>query len=516
MAVVGGGVAGLSAALHLAPLVSQGLIQSPIDVYEATPARKGRSIGVGIWSTALDPFRTSDRPSHQAVWDRMTNSGSWVGKVGYRTPSGNWLVNSKLPTTYPVVTENAAEESTAHMPGLLFIRECDVEAALHTAVAAEEHNSTIRVHCNAPVESIMEDSSFAWSAPLVLETGQTTERDYHFIIAADGTNSQLRNTYAGHSPGERQRLTGTSALPSAASTDPTSDSNERESSWAEMNHQQVTFLEDRNYTVFRGNAPFDEPGSEGLNFQTWGEGGSMRFATVHMSYPSKEKRTTREEKQVWFITIDDADIVGENDPVKRKEMLLKAFEHWHSPICDIESSTPAEEILAERAIAHRFAVRPITEMNTILERIRGKRPPSSGKGPALIFIGDAFMCIDPILAQGFSVGMEAAAALPKQIHKCLGMSYDDLMFDPYELRSLLERRHDERLERLTCLLRATEIVQALGQPRDGTVTGFLAKHVIRPTMRFAPSFIKTRIFDATLRYSLGLPLSGKKKEVAKG
>jgi len=96
------------------------------------------------------------------------------------------------------------------------------------------------------------------------------------------------------------------------------------------------------------------------------------------------------------------------------------------------------------------------------------------------------------------------------------MSYDDLMFDPYELRSLLERRHDERLERLTCLLRATEIVQALGQPRDGTVTGFLAKHVIRPTMRFAPSFIKTRIFDATLRYSLGLPLSGKKKEVAKG
>ena len=500
MAIVGAGTAGLSTALHLAPLVSKGLIQSPIDVYEGTPARKGRSIGVGIWSTALEPFRKSDRPSHQVVWDKMTSHGSWVGEVGYRTPKGTWLVNSKLnpnPT---------ASEDKDNAPGLLFLKECDVQSALRTAVAAEENNSTIRMQCNAPVKGIMEDSPHAWSAPLMLQNGQTTERNYHLIIAADGTDSELRKSYAGHSPDERQRLTG------ANLSDPNASSKvNTNSSWVNENHQRVTFLEDRDYTVFRGNAPVpkEDEGTDGVNFQTWGEGRSMRFATVHMTYPSREQRGTREEKQVWFITIDDEAIVSESDPSKRKEMLLEAFKDWHSPICEMVASTPADEILAERAMAHRFSVKPVVEMNEILKRIRGKRPPSSGRGPAMVFIGDASMTIDPILAQGISVGMEAAADLPVWMRGCF-TNYEDLMFDPYRLRSLLHSRHDSRLDRITCLLRATEIVQALGQPRDGTITGFLAKNVLRPAMRITPSFVKTSIFDAMMRYSLGLPLLGKK------
>ena len=127
----------------------------------------------------------------------------------------------------------------------------------------------------------------------------------------------------------------------------------------------------------------------------------------------------------------------------------------------------------------------------------------------MVFLGDAFMCIDPILAQGFSVGMESAADLPHHLTECF-VNYEDLMFDPYQLRSLLKAGHEGRLDRLTCLLRATEIVQGLGQPRDGTVTGFLAKNVVRPAMQITPNFIKTKIFDAMLRYSLGLPLSGKR------
>lgn len=500
VAVVGGGVSGLATALHLAPLASQGLISAPIDVYEASPNTKGRSIGVGIWSTALEPFRISDRLSHQLVWDRMTTQGSWCGEVGYRTPKGNWLVTSKLPTKVPDDDED--------LPGLLFLKECDVQSALRMAVAAEENSSTIRVHANAPVAGIMEASPHPWSAPLVLDGGRVTERDYHLIVAADGINSRLRKTYGGHSRTER-RLTGASAFPTSL-VDP--EAAKLKGSWDAANQNEIIRLEDRNYTVFRGNAPLKDKdaGSEGVNFQTWGEGKSMRFATVHMDYPSKDNHGTREEKQVWFITIDDDEIVAEADPVKRKEMLLSAFSDWHDPIADTVKSTPPEDILAERAVAHRHCVAPVQDMNQVLKNIRGRRPPSSERGPVMVFIGDAFMTVDPILAQGFSVGIEAAADLPQSVAACC-VKYDGLLFDPYKLRSELKERHERRLDRLVCLLRATEIVQALGQPRDGTMTGMFAKNILRPAMRIAPNFIKTPFFNAMMRYSLGLsPVSGKK------
>eukprot|EP00957_Ditylum_brightwellii_P087110 6629930-Ditylum_brightwellii.AAC.1 len=35
IAIVGGGAAGLSTALHLAPLVSKGIIEGPVDLYES-------------------------------------------------------------------------------------------------------------------------------------------------------------------------------------------------------------------------------------------------------------------------------------------------------------------------------------------------------------------------------------------------------------------------------------------------------------------------------------------------
>jgi hypothetical protein len=72
------------------------------------------------------------------------------------------------------------------------------------------------------------------------------------------------------------------------------------------------------------------------------------------------------------------------------------------------------------------------------------------------------------------------------------------------LRSELKERHEARMDRLTCLLRATELVQALGQPQGGSSTGFLNTYGLRPIMKLTPNAIKAPIFDAILRYSVGL------------
>jgi hypothetical protein len=77
------------------------------------------------------------------------------------------------------------------------------------------------------------------------------------------------------------------------------------------------------------------------------------------------------------------------------------------------------------------------------------------------------------------------------------------------LRQELKLRHYGRLDRLGCLLRATELVQALGQPSGGTLGGFLNTHFLRPLTKLIPNTIKKPIFNAVLNYSLGLPRPSK-------
>ena len=78
------------------------------------------------------------------------------------------------------------------------------------------------------------------------------------------------------------------------------------------------------------------------------------------------------------------------------------------------------------------------------------------------------------------------------------------LFVTLVLRKELKYRHEDRMDRLTCLLRVTELVQALGQPQGGSVTGMLNTYVLRPMTRLTPNVIKKPIFNAVLKYSLGL------------
>ena len=126
----------------------------------------------------------------------------------------------------------------------------------------------------------------------------------------------------------------------------------------------------------------------------------------------------------------------------------------------------------------------------IINKVRQKSIPAGGHGPVIQFVGDAFLTVDPILAQGFTVGMEGAASLAKALSSSLDVDTKNpdttLAFDPYILRKELMRRHDLRLHRLICLLRITELVQALGQPQTGTLAGLLSSSV-SSTLASSPS-----------------------------
>jgi hypothetical protein len=116
------------------------------------------------------------------------------------------------------------------------------------------------------------------------------------------------------------------------------------------------------------------------------------------------------------------------------------------------------------------------------------------------------MTVDPILAQGFTLAMEGAAMLRHSVeHCCIPCSTDpSVAFDPYVLRHELKKHHDLRMDRLVCLLRATELVQALGQPTGG-LAGLLNTKILRPLVRWTPNFVKAPIFNSMLKYSLGRP-----------
>ncbi len=541
VAIVGGGVSGLSTALHLAPLAEKGLISKPIHLYEKTcladvhPDDKckltssctldendhpgsgtiGRDIGVGIWSTALQPFlRLShkDQPlgTHKSLIEKLENLGQYVGDVGYRTPGGSYLTRSRLNTD-SVGTQRASDAETDELqrePALLFIRERDFISSLREAVFGEEMYGTIETHFakserdkSTEVDEIVlpTDSREDGHTGRLRFADNNLSDPYHFIISAEGIQSQLKSKYAGHEAAVERWKKNRHSLSDRYET-----------------CENMNIIEDRKYVVFRGNAPLSDydANMNGVSFQTWGNSESMRFAAVGMSHPEGHNGH-RKEEQVWFATICGRTVRMLKDSESRKEMLLEKFQDWHDPVCRLIDSTPADEILMERGVAHKHSLYPVMNLSEVMnfqhameEREKGAMdlPHTAGPGPALLFTGDAGMTVDPVLAQGFTIAMEAAADLSMTLESCLqydNASFDNLAFDPVALRSALIERNQRRYGRLLCLLRSTEIVGALAQPKTDSFSGFLSKNIVRPMMMMTPSFIKEAAFSYVMKYSLG-------------
>lgn len=659
---MGGGAAGMTAALHLSPLVSAGLVAGPVDVYEmsTTPpsmapsppsnnnnnnedysssvvaggrqyhpgsGANGRDIGVGVWSTAWRPFlrcieegmgmtntngstnevmdaliqRAKDRVSYRNLLRDLEHCGTYVKDVGYRTPDGSWLVESTLNAS-PYSIDDLLQSSSPALdkkdaaldmmttveskrktmkrltcrhdrnndddPALLFVRERDLLTCLHDAIDIECRLGTVEYHRGVTVVGITDvegqfgslvlKSSSSLTRTTTAATSMATDEEgkygepitpsstssprYNLIIAADGLSSLLRSRFAGY------------AISSIFS--PRSRPNEWERHDTER-HRVATMVEDRGYVVFRGNAPgglsltstvnsgVEEDddvsgGRHGGSFQTWGEDRAMRFAAV----PFKSDKENVEEV-VWFATISDPVFATTNhdnddtqplDAKRRKELLLSAFNSWHEPVRTLIETTPAEEIMYENAIAHRFTANPVFDVARILEfeswqeeqkRMKSKVDGSGcgggsnsdrnihGDGPTLVFIGDAMMSIDPVLAQGITIAMESAASVVHSIERAFvvrSKDYDDdaavssSSYQPNLLRKELTARSVRRERRLLHLLRSTELVQRLAQPSG--VGSILSTWIVRPIVKLCPDVVKRKVFDYMIRYSLGLTGGG--------
>jgi len=547
----------------------------------------GRDIGVGIWSTAWWPFLRSvkeglsnsadddeggdnkntladmiqqqkNRQSYQTLLQDLEACGSYVKDVGYRTPNGSWLVKSELNASpfgiQDLLDDNINSKSIDDDdPALLFVREKDLLSCLRNAIKIEQRLGTVKYHSGVRVDGIENVNGDLGSLVLQSTTnasdgdekGSSISPQYHLIIAADGLHSPLRSRFAGHNS---SHVTGT-GMESSSSRKAPKDTLEYK--WEHTKGQrEATQVEDREYIVFRGNAPKLESSQEdgSGSFQTWGEERSMRFAAVpfrhetedlddddddsnsnsgHYSKSQSFISKKQMDEEVWFATISDPAFIdtvkastGALNAIEQKKLLLEAFGPWHKPIKTLIETTPADKIMFDLAVAHRHNARPVFDVGRIMEfelwqqKRKAKENGSQshngdgkiyGRGPILSFIGDSYMTVDPVLAQGFTMAMESGATIVQSVEQILvhpGATSSTPIYQPKLLRDKLLQRHYSRERRLLQLLRSTELVQRLAQPHG--FGAILATWIIRPVVKLCPEGVKKRVFDYMIRYSLGL------------
>jgi hypothetical protein len=112
------------------------------------------------------------------------------------------------------------------------------------------------------------------------------------------------------------------------------------------------------------------------------------------------------------------------------------------------------------------------------------------------------MTIDPVLAQGITIGMEDAADISRSIEQAWSITEQKPLLDA--VKEELIKRHQKKRERLRCLLLTTNVVQQLAQPSD-RLSGYVARFVLRPLVaHFVPDSIKRNAFHWVMNYSLGL------------
>jgi 2-polyprenyl-6-methoxyphenol hydroxylase-like FAD-dependent oxidoreductase len=204
------------------------------------------------------------------------------------------------------------------------------------------------------------------------------------------------------------------------------------------------------YTVFRGNATTE---SEITSFQTWGSGDNKRFAVVPLS-------STR---AVWFATVNSNLLAPSSpSPAGAREAVLGHFSNWHDPVSSLVRST--DEIVVDEAV----------QLEPLLGVGEATRPLN------VALVGDARAAFDPVLAQGFTIAIEDAFALERNLLD-------------------LKAYYRERGERMRDLDAVTKAVSFMSQPEMGWIGP--ARNLC---MMGVPGAAKEMVFDYFKRKSLSI------------
>mmetsp|Transcript_8942 Transcript_8942/g.19747 ORF Transcript_8942/g.19747 Transcript_8942/m.19747 type:complete len:576 (-) Transcript_8942:69-1796(-) len=504
VAVIGDGYSALSTALHI---LSRNSSKTPYRVTLHRPPSSdddGRNgvrdrIGVGIWSNkALVPFLRSGMEDLVRRLEHGNRGGVYCREVGYQIPSGRWLVRSQLQ--HAPLTTSTSESISMHRPGildprLLFLQSDHLLEALELEMEKYISNGSMTVVTGKNKIDL----------PQLLKKGSEDDDDYDLVVVADGRNSHIR----------KQLL-------------------ERHSEREGTTEKKKGRLLDRGYTVFRANVfeyarnepPNDEATSAATaaSFQTWGTERSMRFAAVPLprfggGNGDADATALSRHSTVWFATTDDPSLATEPCPERRKERLLRSFKTWHDPIPALITSTAADQIVADGAEGHARSDRDILLQEGVLRGDGDGNGGGDGVFPPLCFVGDADETMDPVLAQGITIGMEdaeeVAACLSRACEKvCRGGGDSDapsLWRLRSELQGQLERRHRRKTRRLASLHNTTSLVQSLAQPGSGGSMGermlSAASPLVRHVVIMLPNILVRSVFDAVSKYSLSPPAS---------
>jgi FAD-dependent urate hydroxylase len=166
IAVIGGGIGGLTAAIALA---RQGMA---VEVYEQAPALKEVGAGVGLWPNAMAAF------DQIGLADQVAELSAQVDRQGLMRPDGSWLLC--LPAE--LMTQRwGARFVTVHRPELQQLLAAELDPAV--------------IHLGARCTGF-EDNGRAVIARFA--DGREVQADV--LVGADGVHSAVRAALFGPAP----------------------------------------------------------------------------------------------------------------------------------------------------------------------------------------------------------------------------------------------------------------------------------------------------------------------------